>query len=123
MGRGLSPEQKEMLVTLANGKTAWGTKSKRVEGCQLRVRNPRWCFLDDPSPEDVRAYNVACASQSRTLRRLKARGLVERVKLQHWYRRQKRLGDVIIWRLTPQGEQIAMQITGNKETCSEAGDF
>jgi hypothetical protein len=68
MGRGLSPQQSEILAFL----------SDKPEGHRLYIS--KWDFGDDSefTMKQRRQHNVAAASQSRTLHRLEKRGLVEK---------------------------------------------
>jgi hypothetical protein len=107
MGRGLSTEQEQILDQLVNHAKMWGTKM--VRGCKLTICHPKWehQHSEMPSAEELRAYNVAAASQSRTLRRLIKRGLIEKHRIAHWNSVFNYMAYNTIYSAAPQAELMA----------------
>lgn len=96
MGRGLSPHQIDMLHRLAAYTGKQGGGPVHMEASYTNSGG----FIDRNDKEARAALNREAASTSRTLRRLRERGLVEKYK--HYYEMTKDYGAG--WRLTEAGK-------------------
>lgn len=98
MGRGLSPQQLGILHRLGSG----GSHPITMDA----TCTPEGHLIDRHDEEARATLNREAASTSRTLRRLRERGLVERCR--HYYKGSKSYG--IGWRLTARGKELMVKL-------------
>jgi hypothetical protein len=112
MGRGLSPQQIDTLEWIESGSGLWGSGSERVAGCNLRLDKP---FEPDFKGREKRfrkalqEHNILAASRSRTLRRLRQRGLIKVVRVDHYFAGSGNYSVVRLAQLTEAGKEVMVK--------------